>query len=993
MSNRTTRADRRRQEEANNEAPAWFQRFVAAANGPNGPNAAVPNGAPVLPAPIIVDFPKLCKDFRGLGGKPYLGTESFVETQTWIRVCDRIFRDLGLVGNVRRLIASRHLEGEALSWWEIVVEEVDEETITWEDFRRRFESQFISETEKGEQLEKFIQLKQGNSTAKEYVSSFNFLSKYGMELIATPARKAKKFAMGLNQPLKDLALSHLPMGATFENLVEMAMMHDSTHASAKQVVSSIEAKGEPNAKRKGKWERKKKAKKSAIVCRKCNLRGHAENDCRLDLSKKKCFNCNQVGHLKYACPLPPKAGPLVKAYALGAVPSSSRPAPQEKGKSIVLEGLIFISDVPFHALFDTGASHSFISCSMVSCLHLEPDLVHDPLVVSNPIGGSTTLSMICRGLRISICGLSFSMDAFVLGFSGYDIIIGMDWMAENRVVLDCDRRLVLFRNGDGGDFSLQCKSGNESMLSYLYSLDVSHDELFSVPVVSEFCDVFEEVSGLPPHREIEFRIDLEKDAKAVVLPLRRMAPRERRELESQVAELLRKGFIRKSISEWGAPVVFATKADGSLRLCVDYRELNKLTRRNRYPLPRIDDLFDQLGGARIFSQLDLATGFHQLRVAEDSIPKTAFRTPDGSFEWMVMPFGLTNAPAYFVDLMSRVFRSQLNRFVVVFVDDILVYSRDEEEHKLHLREVLGILRQHELKAKFSKCHFWRREVRFLGHVVSEHGISVDPSKIAAIQDWRVPTTVTEVRSFLGLAGYYRKFIRDFSKIATPLTQLTKKNRPFIWDVHCEQAFAKLKELLTSAPVLVIPDSLRPFTVYTDACGTGLGAVLMQSGRVVAYASKQLKPHEKNYPTHDLELAAIVFALKTWRHYLLGERFELFTDHKSLKYLFSQKDLNLRQQRWLESLASYDFDIAYTPGKGNVVADALSRKHAALNSVLLEWRQLEFIAGYSFRPSHEFVPGLLATLEVTMIFYFILLSAKLLRLVLFRFRLDPLLCFA
>ena len=216
-------------------------------------------------------------------------------------------------------------------------------------------------------------------------------------------------------------------------------------------------------------------------------------------------------------------------------------------------------------------------------------------------------------------------------------------------------------------------------------------------------------------------------------------------------------------------------------------------------------MFDQLVGASVFSQLDLATGFHQLRVAEDSIDKTAFRTPDGFFEWLVMPFGLTNAPAYFVDLMSRVFREYLNKFVVVFVDDILVFSKSEEEHALHLREVLETLRAHNLKAKFSKCHFWRREVRFLGHVVSENGIAVDPAKVATVHDWPTPKNATDVRSFLGLAGYYRKFIQGFSKIAAPLTQLTKKNQAFVWNGRCENAFKSLKDRLTCAPVLVIPD--------------------------------------------------------------------------------------------------------------------------------------------------------------------------------------------
>ena len=248
------------------------------------------------------------------------------------------------------------------------------------------------------------------------------------------------------------------------------------------------------------------------------------------------------------------------------------------------------------------------------------------------------------------------------------------------------------------------------------------------------------------------------------------------------------------------------------------------------------------------------------------------------YEWLVMPFGLTNAPAYFVELMTRVFGEVLNKFVLVFIDDILIFSKTEDEHAEHLRIVLEILRRNVLYAKFSKCHFWVNEVKFLGHIVNEEGISVDPSKISAILDWKQPTTPREVRSFLGLAGYYRKFVQDFSKLASPLTKLTMKNAKFIWTSKCEEVFQELKKRLTTAPVLTIVNGNQGLSVYTDACGEGVGAVLMQNGKVVAYASRQLRPHEKNYPTHDLELLAVVFALKIWRHYLLGKNLFSFLDN-------------------------------------------------------------------------------------------------------------------
>ncbi|WOH03791.1 hypothetical protein DCAR_0623191 [Daucus carota subsp. sativus] len=312
-------------------------------------------------------------------------------------------------------------------------------------------------------------------------------------------------------------------------------------------------------------------------------------------------------------------------------------------------------------------------------------------------------------------------------------------------------------------------------------------------------------------------------------------------------------------------------------------------------------------------------------VSEPSVQNTAFRTRYGHFEFLVMPFGLTNAPAVFMALMNKVFQPFLDKFVIVFIDDILVYSKSKSEHEEHLRTALQILRENQLYAKLSKCEFWLDHVVFLGHVISSKGIEVDPKKIEAIWNWEVPKNVTEVRSFLGMAGYYRRFVEGFSKIAGPMTKLLRKNVPFQWTEEAQQSFDELKRRLTSAPVLTTPSGQGGFVVYSDASQQGLGCVLMQYGKVIAYASRQLRPHEKSYPVHDLELAAIVFALKIWRHYLYGETFQIFTDHKSLKYLMSQKELNMRQRRWVELLKDYDCTLEYHPGKANIVADALSRK--------------------------------------------------------------------
>ncbi|GJU75751.1 putative reverse transcriptase domain-containing protein [Tanacetum coccineum] len=333
-------------------------------------------------------------------------------------------------------------------------------------------------------------------------------------------------------------------------------------------------------------------------------------------------------------------------------------------------------------------------------------------------------------------------------------------------------------------------------------------------------------------------------------------------------------------------------------MCIDYRELNKLTVKNRYPLPRIDDLFDQLQGSSVYSKIDLRSGYHQLRVREQDIPKTAFRTRYGHYEFQVMPFGLTNAPAVFMDLINRVSKPYLDKFVIVFIDDILIYSKNKKGHEEHLKAILELVKKEELYAKFSKCEFWIPRVQFLGHVIDRQGIHVDPAKIESIKDWASPKTPTEIRQFLGLAGYYRRFIEGFSKIAKPMTKLTQNKVVFEWGDKQEAAFQTLKTKLCSAPILALPQGAENFI---------------------------LKIHEKNYTTHDLELGAVVFALKIWRHYLYGTKCTVFTDHKSLQHILDQKELNMRQRRWLELLSDYDCEIRYHPGKANVVADTLSKK--------------------------------------------------------------------
>ncbi|GJY32050.1 putative reverse transcriptase domain-containing protein [Tanacetum coccineum] len=465
---------------------------------------------------------------------------------------------------------------------------------------------------------------------------------------------------------------------------------------------------------------------------------------------------------------------------------------------------------------------------------LEPNDLGFRYEIEIASGQLVEIDKVIKGCKLEIEGHVFDIDLIPFGHGSFDVIIGMDWLSNYKAEIICHEKVVRIPLPDGKVLRVVGESS-----------DKKQEEIV---VVRDFPEVFlDDLFGLSPIQEIEFRIELIPGATPVAKSPYCLTPSEMEELSEQLKELQDKGFIRPSLSPWGAPVLFVKKKDGSFRMCIDYRELNKLNVKNRYPLPRIDDLFDQLQGSQFFSKIDLTSGYHQLRVYEDDIPKTTFRTRYGHFKFTIMPFGLTNAPAIFMDLMNRVCRPYLDKFVIVFIDDILIYSKTQED----------------------------REVQFLGHVINGNEIHVDPSKFEAVKNWKAPRTLTEVRSRVRLS---------------------------IGGEEQELAFQTLKDKLCNVPVLALPDGPKDFVVYCDASGIGLGCVLMQRGKVIAYASRQLKIHEKNYTTHDLEL-----------------------DHKSLQHIFSQKELNMRQRRWIELFSDYDCEIRYHPGKANVVADALSRK--------------------------------------------------------------------
>ncbi|KAL0534798.1 hypothetical protein IC582_029092 [Cucumis melo] len=881
----------------------------------------------------------------------------------WLSSLETIFRYMKCPEDQKVQCAVFMLTDRGTAWWETTERMLggDVSQITWQQFKESFYAKFFSASLRDAKRQEFLNLEQGDMTVEQYDAEFDMLSRFAPEMIATEAARADKFVRGLRLDIQGLVRAFRP----------------ATHADALRLAVDLSLQERANSsKTAGRGStsgQKRKAEQQPVPVPQRNFRPGGEfrsfqqkpfeageaargkplcTTCgkhhlgRCLFGTRTCFKCRQEGHTADRCPLRLTGiaqNQGADAPHQGRVFATNRTEAEKAGT--VVTGTLPVLGHYALVLFDSGSSHSFISSAFVSHARLEVEPLHHVLSVSTPSGECMLSKEKVKACQIEISGHVIEVTLIVLDMLDFDVILGMDWLAANHASIDCSRKEVTFNPPSmasfkfkgGGSKSLPqvisairasklLSQGTWGILASVVDTREADVSLSSEPVVRDYPDVFpEELPGLPPHREVEFAIEYEPGTVPISRAPYRMAPAELKELKVQLQELLDKGFIRPSVSPWGAPVLFVKKKDGSMRLCIDYRELNKVTVKNRYPLPRIDDLFDQLQGATVFSKIDLRSGYHQLRIKDEDVPKTAFRSRYGHYEFIVMSFGLTNALAVFMDLMNRVFREFLDTFVIVFIDDIFIYSKTEAEHEEHLRMVLQTLRDNKLYGKFSKCEFWLKQVSFLGHVVSKDGVSVDPAKIEAVTGWTRPSTVSEVRSFLGLAGYYRRFVENFSRIATPLTQLTRKGAPFVWSKACEDSFQTLKQKLVTAPVLTVPDGSGSFVIYSDASKKGLGCVLMQQGKVVAYASRQLKSHEQNYPTHDLELAAVVFALKIWRHYLYGEKIQIFTDHKSLKYFFTQKELNMRQRRWLELVKDYDCEILYHPGKANVVADALSRK--------------------------------------------------------------------
>ncbi|KAL1540646.1 hypothetical protein AAHA92_24966 [Salvia divinorum] len=621
-----------------------------------------------------------------------------------------------------------------------------------------------------------------------------------------------------------------------------------------------------------------------------------------------------------------------------------------RSDSIELLGRIGQEEVMI--LVDTGSSHDFLHPRIAEKLKLPLTAIR-PFRVYVGNGESLCCSHASANTPLQIQEEVFGVNLHVLPIHGPDVILGMSWLRSlGRVTNDYGLGTIeFFRNNALVCLKVIPPAPREVSLKSLASLLLHRGEaqLFElVPVIEpqggtddeavfpedlpapilEVLElnrvVFKVPTSMPPARPFDHKIHLLPNSKPINVRPYRYPYFQKTEIERQVREMLEAGTIRQSQSPFSSPVLLIRKKDGSFRFCIDYRALNTATVPDHFPIPTTDELFDELGVARFFTKLDLRAGYHQIRMHTEDIFKTAFRTHDGHFEFLVMPFGLTNAPSTFQAAMNDIFRPLLRRSVIVFFDDILIYSPTLESHGHHLHEVLSILTAHSFFVKLSKCTFCSTTVEYLGHLITDGQLQADPSKIAAMVAWPIPSTVKQLRGFLGLTGYYRRFIAGYASIAAPLTELLKKDS-FSWSPIAEEGFETLKKAMTTAPVLRLPDFSKTFYLETDASDFGVGAVLLQDGHPIAFFSKKLGPRRRVTSTYHKELYAIVEAVQKWRQYLLGREFVIRSDQKSLKELLQQVIQTPDQQLYVRKLMGYKFRIEYKTGASNKAADALSRR--------------------------------------------------------------------
>ncbi|XP_058757457.1 uncharacterized protein LOC131630720 [Vicia villosa] len=578
-----------------------------------------------------------------------------------------------------------------------------------------------------------------------------------------------------------------------------------------------------------------------------------------------------------------------------------------------------INGLSVMVLVDTGSTHNIMQPRIAQHLNLtSTPITQFTVMVGN--GSHLHCEGICNNVPLVLQKTTFKLPFYLLPIEGADVVLGMAWL----------RTLGPIQ----ADFSIPSLTfTHETHHITLKGDSNTHPIPTTFHQLKHLIHTNSPIDGLPPPRPHDHHIPLLPNTPPINVKPYRYPHSQKTAMTSIIKDMLKEGTIKPSHSPFSSPVLLVKKKDGSWRFCVDYRALNAVTIKDRFPIPTIDELLDELGNAKFFSKLDLRSGYHQIRVASEDTHKTAFRTFDGHYEFLVMPFGLTNAPSTFQSAMNDLLRPYLRKFVLVFFDDILIYSVNFSDHLHHLQVVFDLLQSHTFVVKLPKCVFAVNQVHYLGHVISVGGVALDPEKVQAMLDWPTPRSLTSLRGFLGLTGFYRRFVKNYATLAAPLTDLLRSTK-FIWSTEAAEAFTELQKKMTDMPVLALPDFTKKFIIETDASGVAIGAVLSQDGHPIAFFSRKMCPRMQAASVYVREMFAVTEAVKKWRQYLIGQQFHIYTDQKSLRNLLLQRIQTPEQQKWASKLQGFNFEIFYKPGKSNLVADALSRKFHSDDSLLL-----------------------------------------------------------
>lgn len=854
--------------------------------------------------------------------------------------------------------ASLYVDGHAALWLQAYRQLHSQ--VTWNRFCQAVIEEFGPD-EFEDQMHKLLQLRQLGSVT-EYRVQFEVYMYHLLALDPTLSTKffVTQFVLGLKDELRAAVRIQAPTSITRatvfariqeEELEATRPRHRPAPAGRPPpVVAQVAPRPRAAPDDFARERQLRDFRRANNLCFKCGERYSKDHQCKRHGAQLLTIQVGEFGEI-----LNEEA-----VYALGLLDDPIEPPPQADlcmlsaqavtgtESSIAFRLPVRVGNQTMLLLLDSGSSHSFINTNFAESVGLvTKSIAAVPVRVAN--GQYITCDRMVPSLEWHCQGQVFKTDLRLLELGAYDGVLGKDWLdsfspmtchwSENKISFDYEGQSVTLQ-GLSAAVSHKVEQMDLATLQQLQSeheiwgmvvLENIHEASLSpdtVPlsiqaILHDYADVFADPQGLPPHRQYDHAVTLEEGASPPNTKPYRYSPLQKDEIERQVQEMLRSGVIVHSMSPYAAPVLLVKKKDGSWRFCIDFRRLNLVTIKNKFPLPIVDELLDELSGASFFSKLDLRAGYHQIRMREEDEEKTAFKTHHGHFHFRVMPFGLTNAPATFQCLMNQIFAECTRKFVIVFLDDILVYSKSIQEHQDHLRLVLEKLRAHQLYAKKSKCEFAQKQIEYLGHVISQEGVATDSTKTQAMHNWPVPTSATELRGFLGLTGYYRKFVPRYGIIAKPLTQLLTK-KGFHWNEQAQLAFEQLKHAMVNTPVLALPNFDRPFSIETDACDTGIGAVLVQDNHPIAYFSKALGVRNQQLSTYEKEFLAVMMAVDKWRAYLQRGQFTIVTDHKSLCNLEGQQLETDLQRKAMSKLVGMQFKFQYKRGADNGAADALSR---------------------------------------------------------------------